>query len=121
MKLSEDDSRSSWLLCRVSLTGVLDQLGCDGDPAPLTTGNAPKAIVADQLVGHMAQTQFCHDFLHLQETPNAKMVIAVAAVLVHGWGDTSLWGCKGYFQIPYNQGAIKSGGTKSQVGLRITA
>lgn len=56
----------------VPLTGILEELGCDGDPPPLAGGDPPEVVVADQLVGHVAQTQLGHDGLHLWETAPRK-------------------------------------------------
>lgn len=59
---------------RVPLTGILEELGCDGDPPPLASGDAPEVVAADQLVGHVAQAQLGHDRLHLWETKPRRLV-----------------------------------------------
>lgn len=75
-----EDSREQLLAVRVPLTGILEELGCDGDPPPLASGNSPEVVAADQLVGHVAQTQLGHDRLHLRETEPGKAGHRGAAV-----------------------------------------
>lgn len=60
---------------RVPLTGILEELGCNGDPAPLAIGDSPKGVVANQLVCHVAQTQLRHDCLYLEETQSAGRLV----------------------------------------------
>lgn len=71
-----EDSGEQLMAVRLPLTGILEELGCDGDAPPLASGNAPEGVAADQLVGHVAQAQLGHDRLHLRETKPRRRVTA---------------------------------------------